>query len=63
MSAVSKANDLTAVIHFERLRDADSWRVVLPAVGPDGHRYRLNGGQGGNSYFSGSAWDWPTAPP
>jgi len=60
--AVSRGNDLTAVFHFERLRDAGSWWVVLTAVGPDGHRYRLDDGQGGNSYFSGSAWDWLTAP-
>ncbi len=60
--AVSNGNDLTAVFHFERLRDASSWWVVLTAVGPDGHRYRLDDGQGGNSYFNGSAWDWLTAP-
>ncbi len=60
--AVSRGNDLAAVFHFERLRDAGSWWVVLTAVGPDGHRYRLDDGQGGNSYFNGSAWDWLTAP-
>jgi hypothetical protein len=60
--AVSSGNDLTAVFHFERLRDAGSWWVVLTAVGPDGHRYLLDDGQGGTSYFNGSAWDWLTAP-
>jgi hypothetical protein len=50
------------VFHFERLRDASPWWVVLTAVGPDGHRYLLDGGQGGSSDFNGSAWDWLTAP-
>jgi len=60
--AVSSGSHLTAVFHFERLRDASSWWVVPTAVGPDGHRYRLDDGQGGISYFNGSAWDWLTAP-
>jgi hypothetical protein len=60
--AVLNGNDLTAVFHFERLRDVGSWCVVLTAVGPDGHRYRLDDGGGGSSYFNGSAWDWLTAP-
>ncbi|MGD0863636.1 MAG: permease prefix domain 1-containing protein [Candidatus Limnocylindrales bacterium] len=59
---ILNGNDLTAVFHFERLRDAGPWWVVLTAVGPDGHRYRLDNGGGGESYFSGSAWDWLTAP-
>jgi hypothetical protein len=60
--AVLNGTDLTAVFHFERLRDAGSWWIVLTAVGPDGHRYLLDDGQGGISYFNGSAWDWLTAP-
>jgi len=31
-------------------------------VGPDGHRYRMGDGRGGQSNFNGSAWDWLTAP-
>ena len=61
-AAALSGSDLTAVFHFERLRDASSWWVVPTAVGPDGHRYRLYDGQGGISYFNGSAWDWLTAP-
>jgi hypothetical protein len=61
-AAALSGSDLAAVFHFERLRDAGSWWVVLTALGPDGHRYRLDDGQGGNSYFNGSAWDWLTAP-
>ncbi|MGA3030500.1 MAG: permease prefix domain 1-containing protein [Candidatus Limnocylindrales bacterium] len=60
--AVLSGNSLSAVFHFERLRDAGSWWVVLTAVGPDGHRYRIGDGGGGNSSFNGSAWDWLTAP-
>ncbi|HEX7497926.1 MAG TPA: permease prefix domain 1-containing protein [Candidatus Limnocylindrales bacterium] len=53
---------LDAVFHFERMRSAGSWWVMLTAVGPDGHRYRLSDGDGGSSHFNGSAWDWLTAP-
>lgn len=60
--AVLSGNSLTASFQFERLRDAQSWWVVLTGVGPDGHRYRLEWGGGGQSTFNGSAWDWLTAP-
>lgn len=60
--AVLNGNSFSAVFHFERLRDATWWMVFLTGVGPDGHRYRVTGGGGGNSYFNGSAWDWLTAP-
>jgi hypothetical protein len=60
--AVSSGNSLSAVFHFERLRDAGSWWVFLTAIGPDGVRYRILDGGGGNSFFNGSAWDWLTAP-
>jgi hypothetical protein len=60
--AVLHGSSLEAVFHFERLRDARSWWVVLTAVGPDGHRYRLHDGMGGDAIFNGSAWDWLTAP-
>ena len=53
---------LAARFHFERLRDAGYYWVVLTGVGPDGHRYRLSDGTGGGSSFYGSAWDWLTAP-
>jgi hypothetical protein len=60
--AVLSGNSLSAVFHFERLRDAGEWWLSLTAVGPDGHRYRIADGGGGNSSFNGSAWDWLTAP-
>ena len=60
--AVLNGNSLSAVLHFERLRGATWWWVFLTGVGPDGHRYRVVDGGGGQSYFSGSAWDWLTAP-
>jgi hypothetical protein len=60
--AVLNGNSLSAVFHFERLRDAAWWEIFLTGVGPDGHRYRMGGGGGGNSFFNGSAWDWLTAP-
>jgi hypothetical protein len=49
-----------AVFHFERIRDVQSWWVVLTATGPDGNRYRLSDWSG-SSVFDGSAWDWLTA--
>jgi len=60
--AVLSGNSLSAIFHFERLRGAGWWWVVLTAVGPDGVRYRVGDGGGGNSSFNGSAWDWLTAP-
>jgi len=60
--AVLSGNSLSAVFHFERLRDAGPWWVVLTAAGPDGVRYRIGDGGGGSSSLNGSAWDWLTAP-
>lgn len=60
--AVLSGNSLSAIFHFERLRDAGSWWIFMTAMGPDGHRYRILDGGGGNSFFNGSAWDWLTAP-
>ncbi len=60
--AALNGNSLSAVFHFERLRDAVHWWIFLTGVGPDGHRYRMGDGRGGQSNFNGSAWDWLTAP-
>ena len=61
--AALNGESLDATFDFGRLRDAGSWWVLLTAVGPDGHRYRLDEfGYGGSSDFSGSAWDWLMAP-
>ena len=60
--AVLQGDSLQAEFHFERMRDARSWWVVLTGVGPDGSRYRLGDGSGNETDFNGSAWDWLTAP-
>jgi hypothetical protein len=60
--AVLQGDSLQADFHFERMRDARSWWVVLTGVGPDGSRYRLGDGSGNATDFNGSAWDWLTAP-
>lgn len=60
--AVLQGKSLQADFHFERMRDARSWWVVLTGVGPDGSRYRLGDGSGNWTDFYGSAWDWLTAP-
>jgi hypothetical protein len=60
--AVLQGDSLQADFHFERMRGARSWWVVLTGVGPDGSRYRLGDGSGNATDFNGSAWDWLTAP-
>lgn len=60
--AALHGDSLQATFEFERLRDAGSWWVLLTAVGPDGHRYRLDVGYSDFTTFNGSAWDWLTAP-
>jgi len=60
--AVVEGDTLKAEFHFERLRDARSWWVVLTGIAPDGNRYRLGDGTGDQTDFNGSAWDWLTAP-
>ena len=60
--AVLRGDSLQATFHFERMRDARSWWVVLTGVGPDGNRYRLGDGTGRETDFDGSVWDWLTAP-
>ncbi len=64
--AIQPANihdsSLDASFHFERVRDAKSWWLILTGVGPDGNRYVLSIGGGGGSSFNGSVWDWLTAP-
>lgn len=57
-----QGDSLQATFHFERMRDARSWWVVLTGVGPDGNRYRLGDGSGRETDFNGSVWDWLTAP-
>jgi hypothetical protein len=59
--AVLNDGDLQAAFHFEKLRDAGTWWVLLTGTGPDGRRYRLMDA-GGMTMFNGSAWDWLTAP-
>ena len=61
-SASLSDTSFEAVFHLERFRNSGSWWIVLTAVGPDGHRYRLESGMGGDARFNGSAWDWLTAP-
>ena len=53
---------LQAVFHFERIRDAGFYEVVLTGVGPDGKRYMLDDCGGGSTAFNGSVWDWITSP-
>lgn len=37
------------------------WTLFLTGIGPDGLRYIVAGGDGGNSTFTGSVWDWVVA--
>ncbi|MGD0248746.1 MAG: hypothetical protein ABSB75_06800, partial [Candidatus Limnocylindrales bacterium] len=60
--ATLQGDSLNASFPFQKYRNAGSWWVVLTAVGPDGHRYRLDIGGGTSTDFSGTAWEWLTAP-
>ncbi|MGA3057203.1 MAG: permease prefix domain 1-containing protein [Candidatus Limnocylindrales bacterium] len=60
--ATLHGDSLSASFSFQKYRNAGSWWIVLTAVGPDGHRYRLDIGGGDSTSFNGSAWDWLTAP-
>ena len=60
--ATLHGDSLDASFPFQKYRDAGSWWVVLTAVGPDGRRYRLDIGGGDYTSFSGTAWEWLTAP-
>ena len=60
--AVLQGESFPAAFHFEHMRDARSWWVVLTGMAPDGHRYRLGDGTGNEAAFNGSVWDWLTAP-
>ena len=60
--ATLHGDSLAASFPFQKYRDAGSWWVVLTAVGPDGRRYRLDIGGGDYTSFSGTAWEWLTAP-
>jgi hypothetical protein len=53
---------LQAVFHFERMRDARDYEVVLTGIGPDGNRYTIADCGGAGEQFNGSVWDWITAP-
>jgi hypothetical protein len=59
--AVLEGDMLQATFHFERMRDARSWYVMLTGVAPDGHRYRLGDGTQNTTDFNGTVWDWLTA--
>jgi hypothetical protein len=52
---------LTATLNTASEPGVGAWQLVLTGVGPDGVRYILDAGSGGNSTFTGSVWDWVTA--
>jgi hypothetical protein len=60
--AVREGDRYLGTFHFERYRGVGPWMIFFTGVAPDGRRYRLGGGGGGNSTFRGTVWDWLTAP-
>lgn len=52
---------LTASIDTGTEPGVTGWQLVLTGTGPDGVRYVLQAGGGGNSTFTGSVWDWLVA--
>lgn len=59
---VERAGDsLAGSVVTNRDPDAHAWLLVLTGVGPDGVRYVLDASGGGQSTFTGTAWDWIVA--
>jgi len=53
---------LVGAVRVDRTRDVSQWWLVVTGVAPDGRRDLIATLGGANSTFTGSAWDWMTAP-
>ncbi|MDQ3691932.1 MAG: permease prefix domain 1-containing protein [Chloroflexota bacterium] len=53
--------NLAGTVKTTREPGVSHWRLILTAIGPEGTRYVVADGGGGNSTFTGSAWDWLVA--
>lgn len=53
---------LVGAVGVDKTRDVSQWWVVVTGIAADGGRDLIATLGGGNSTFTGSAWDWVTAP-
>jgi hypothetical protein len=49
-------------VRVDRTRDVSEWELVVTGIAADGGRDLIARLGGTNSTFTGSAWDWLTAP-
>ena len=57
-----QSNGLVGAVRVDRTRDVSQWVLVVTGVAADGGRDLIATLGGMNSTFTGSAWDWLTAP-
>lgn len=62
IGTVERRDDgLVGSVVTNRDPDVDGWHLVLTGRAPDGVRYVLDASGGGQSTFTGTAWDWVVA--
>ena len=57
-----QSDRLVGAVRVDRTRDVSQWVLVVTGVAADGGRDLIATLGGMNSTFTGSAWDWSTAP-
>lgn len=57
-----ESDHLVGAVRVDRTRDVSQWWLVVTGVAADGGRDLITTLGGANSTFTGSAWDWVTAP-
>jgi hypothetical protein len=57
-----QSDRLVGAVRVDRTRDVSQWVLVVTGIAADGGRDLIATVGGSNSTFTGSAWDWLTAP-
>jgi hypothetical protein len=57
-----QSDRLVGAVRVDRTRDVSQWVLVVTGIAADGGRDLIATVGGSNSTFTGSAWDWSTAP-
>jgi hypothetical protein len=58
----TQSGRLVGSVRVDRSRDVSEWELVITGIAADGARDMIARLGGTNSTFTGSAWDWLTAP-
>jgi HAAS domain-containing protein len=58
----AQSGRLVGAVRVDRTRDVSGWELVVTGIAADGGRDLIARLGGTNSTFTGSAWDWLTAP-